>query len=87
MRGILVVLDECGAHSGLTPLYARAPKGHRAYGSAPRNRGKNTTVIAALNWSGMGESLILDGSGENPRLLHGSATLRASLVGGFASLS
>ncbi len=44
----LVVIDECGSNIGLTPLYARAPKGARAYGSVPRNRGKNTTLIAAL---------------------------------------
>jgi hypothetical protein len=43
----LVVLDECGSNIGLTPLYARAPKGTRAYSRVPRNRGKNTTLIAA----------------------------------------
>jgi len=58
----LVVIDECGSNIGLTPLYARAPKGTRAYGSVPRNRGKNTTLIAALGWSGMGESMIIEGS-------------------------
>lgn len=58
----LVVIDECRSHIGLTPRYARAPKGVRASGSVPRNRGKNTTLIAALSWFGMGESLILEGS-------------------------
>jgi len=58
----LVVIDECGSNIGLTPLYARAPQGARAYGSVPRNRGKNTTLIAALGWSGMGESMIIEGS-------------------------
>jgi len=58
----LVVIDECGSNIGLTPLYARAPKGIRAYGSVPRNRGKNTTLIAALSWFGMGESMIIEGS-------------------------
>jgi transposase len=58
----LVVIDECGSNIGLTPLYARAPKGVRAYGSAPRNRGKNTTLIAALSFEGMGESMIIEGS-------------------------
>lgn len=51
----LVVVDECGSNIGLTPLSARSPKGTRAYGSVPRNRGKNTTLIAALNWFGIGE--------------------------------
>jgi transposase len=58
----LVVIDECGSNISLTPLYARAPKGWRAYGSVPRNRGKNTTLIAALGWSGMGESMIIEGA-------------------------
>lgn len=58
----LVVIDECGSTIALTPLYARAPKGKRASGRVPRNRGKNTTLIAALTWSGMGESMIIEGS-------------------------
>ena len=56
------MIDECGSNIGLTPLYARAPKGLRAYGSAPRNRGKNTTLIAALTFEGMGESMIIEGA-------------------------
>ena len=56
------MIDECGSNIALTPLYARAPKGLRAYGSAPRNRGKNTTLIAALTFEGMGESMIIEGA-------------------------
>src|SRR4029077_19628271 len=58
----LVFLDECGSNISLTPVYARAPKGERARGSIPRNRGKNTTLIAALSLEGMGAALILEGS-------------------------
>jgi transposase len=58
----LVFLDECGSNIALAPLYARAPKGERARGSVPRNRGKNTTLIAALSLEGMGAALILEGS-------------------------
>jgi transposase len=58
----LVVLDECGSNIALTPLYARAPKGLRAFGNAPRNRGKNTTLIAALTYEGIGESMIIEGA-------------------------
>ena len=43
-------------------LYARAPKGKRAYGSVPRNRGKNMTLIAGLSRQGMTASMILDGA-------------------------
>lgn len=56
----LVFLDECGSNIALSPLYARAPKGERARGSVPRNRGKNTTLIAALSLEGMGAALILE---------------------------
>jgi transposase len=58
----LVVIDECGSNISLTPLYARSPTGQRAYGSVPRNRGKNTTLIAALHFDGMGESMIIEGA-------------------------
>jgi hypothetical protein len=42
-------------------LRSRAPKGERAYGRVPRNRGKNTTLIASMSLSGMGEALCLRG--------------------------
>lgn len=58
----LIVIDECGSNISLTSLYARAPRGQRADGSVPRNRGKNTTLIAALTWTGMGESMIIEGA-------------------------
>lgn len=58
----LIVIDECGSNIGLTPLYGRSPKGERAFGKAPRNRGKNTTLIAALTFEGMGESMIIEGA-------------------------
>lgn len=43
--------------------YARAPKGERAYGSVPRNRGPNTTLIASMTLEGgMGEAMAVEGS-------------------------
>jgi transposase len=56
-----VFVDESGSNLGLTPRYARAPKGERAVGTAPRNRGKNTTTVAALTPAGMGPALMLEG--------------------------
>ena len=58
----LVIVDETGSNIGLTPLYAWAPCGKRAYGSIPRNRGKNTTLLASLSLSGMGAAMILEGA-------------------------
>jgi transposase len=40
----------------MTRRYGRAPKGERAYGSVPRNRGKNTTLLASMSLEGMGEA-------------------------------
>jgi len=57
-----VFVDECGSNLALTPLYARAPKGQRASDSVPRNRGKNTTLIASLSLQGLGASMILEGA-------------------------
>ena len=37
-----VLVDESGFHTSMTRLRARAPKGKRAYGKVPRNRGKKT---------------------------------------------
>lgn len=58
----LVFVDECGSTIALTPLYARAPRGQRAYGAAPRNWGKNTTLIAGLTLSGIQAPFILEGA-------------------------
>ncbi len=58
----MIFLDECGSHIALTPLYARAPRGQRAFDAVPRNRGKNTTLIAGLSLSGIQAPLILEGA-------------------------
>jgi hypothetical protein len=60
----LVFVDESGFNTSMTRLYAPwAPKGKRAYGKVPRNRGKNTTLIAAITLEGaMGESMTVEGA-------------------------
>jgi transposase len=57
-----VFVDECGTHTSMTRRYARAPKGERAYGSVPRNRGKNTTLLASMSSSGMGGVMTVEGA-------------------------
>jgi transposase len=54
-------VDECGAHTSMTRLYARAPRGERAYGKVPRNRAPNTTLLASMTRRGMGPSLAVEG--------------------------
>lgn len=47
----------------MTRLRARAPRGERAFGSVPRNRGKNTVLIASMTLGGaMGECMATEGS-------------------------
>ncbi len=55
-------MDECGSNVGLAPLRARAPRGERAEGSAPRNRGKNTTLLASMGLEGMGPCAAVEGA-------------------------
>jgi transposase len=56
------VIDETGSNIALTRLYGRAPKGKRAKGSVPRNRGKNVTLITDLSLAGLGELFMIDGA-------------------------
>jgi transposase len=58
----LVFVDEMGTNTALTPIYGWAKKGERAYGSVPRNRGKNTTVLTSMTLKGMGSSLAVEGA-------------------------
>ena len=56
-------MDESGFHTSMTRLRARAPKGKRAYSSVPRNRGKNTVLMASMTLDGaMGECMAVEGS-------------------------
>ncbi len=59
----LVFVDESGFNTSMARLKARAPRGERAYGKVPRNRGKNETLIASITLEGgMGESVALEGA-------------------------
>ncbi len=59
----LVFIDESGFHTSMTRLRARAPRGERAYAKVPRNRGKNTTLIASITLQGaMGTSMTIEGA-------------------------
>ena len=58
----LVFVDEMGANTALSPKYGWSKKGQRAYGSVPRNRGKNTTVLSSMTLEGMGPSLTVEGA-------------------------
>jgi len=59
----LVFIDESGFNLAMTPLYARAPKGQRAYGQGSKNRGENSSLIAALSLDeGVCAAMTLEGA-------------------------
>ena len=59
----LVFVDEMGVHTSLAPLSTvTLVKGERVRLSVPRNRGKNTTFLAAMTLDGMGETMAVEGS-------------------------
>jgi transposase len=57
----LVFVDEMGANVSLSPLYAWSRRGARAFGSAPRNWGKNLTLLSSLTHRGLGPCLAVEG--------------------------
>jgi transposase len=57
----LVFVDETGVTTAMTPTYAWAPRGERAYASAP-GAWESVTVIAALGLDGVRAPLMFPGS-------------------------
>jgi len=59
--GRLVFVDEMGANVSLSPLYAWSRRGRRAHAKAPRNWGKNVTLLASITAGGVGPCLAVEG--------------------------
>ncbi|MHA0043294.1 IS630 family transposase [Deinococcus sp. PEB2-63] len=57
----LIYLDESGFHTSMTRTYARSPRGARAYGTVPRNRGTNLTLLCAVTLQGPCAPWLVDG--------------------------
>jgi transposase len=58
----LIFIDETSTHTAMTRRRARAPRGERAVGRAPRNHGPNVTLLAALTPQGIGPALVIAGA-------------------------
>ena len=58
----MVFVDETGSNLAMTRCYARSPKGSRAYGDAPYQRGKNLTLIGAMALRGLIGEMTLPGA-------------------------
>jgi transposase len=57
-----VLKDEMGANISLSPLYAWSRRGLRAHAKAPRNWGKNVTLLSSITAEGVGPCLAVEGS-------------------------
>jgi len=57
----LVFLDETGAKTNMTRLYARTKRGARALDYAPQGHWSTTTLVAALTTQGAVAPMVLDG--------------------------
>jgi transposase len=57
----LFFLDETGAKTNLTRLYARSPCGQRAVAYAPQGHWNTTTLVAAISAECVTAPLVLDG--------------------------
>jgi transposase len=57
-----IFVDESAVNTAMTRRYGRAPKGERAYDSAPRNYGTHTSVIGAMGLRGLVAALTVEGA-------------------------
>ena len=57
-----VFVDEMGSNTSLSPLYGWSKVGERLLAKAPRNRGKNLTLLSSMTLSGMGPSVAVEGA-------------------------
>ena len=60
--GRFVFVEHSSTNTSLRPLYAWSRRGERAFCSAPRNWGKNVTLLSSLSAEGMGPSLAVEGA-------------------------
>lgn len=58
----LVFVDESGINLGMSRLFARSQDGERAIGRVPGNKGKNISLIGALNMDGILAAMTVPGS-------------------------
>lgn len=54
----------------MTPLYSRSLVGKRAMGKAPKNHGKNLTVVGAIALDGIRAMMAYEGGTTNQAFLH-----------------
>lgn len=58
----MIFVDEFGFNLAMTPAFARAPRGHRAYSDVPFNPGRNLTLTIGLRLTGWLAPLLVPGA-------------------------
>lgn len=75
--GDLVFLDEAGSNLGMTPSRGYAPRGERVVDHAPKSRGTNVSILAAMTWEGPLGARTFDGAVNGPRFVQWIKTVLA----------
>ncbi len=57
-----VFVDEMGTNTSLSPLYGWSRVGERLRVKAPKNWGKNVTLLSSMSMEGMGPSVAVEGA-------------------------
>jgi transposase len=57
-----VFVDEMGSNTSLSPLYGWSRVGERLRAQAPKNWGKNVTLLCSMTHRGMGPSVAVEGA-------------------------
>jgi transposase len=57
-----VFVDEMGSNTSLSPLYGWSRVGERLRAAAPKNWGKNVTLLSSMSIEGMGPSVAVAGA-------------------------
>lgn len=65
----LVSIDEAGTTTTMTRLYARAPRGQRAFGTAPYGHWRRLTVLGALGTEGVVAAMSVEAATSTPVFL------------------
>lgn len=60
----LVFMDEAGISTNMTPSHGYAPRGQEAIGKIPHRRGKNITLLGAMDCLGMLAMMSIEGASD-----------------------
>ncbi|MEZ6122699.1 MAG: transposase [Planctomycetaceae bacterium] len=62
------LIDEAGAHTKMTRLYGRAPRGQRVFADVPGGHWKTWTMLSAINADGRMPTMVFEGGTDVPAM-------------------